>query len=93
MDIEASKRTKKGEPDVLRWNRKSEEAYEELKRRHLQHPILRLPQFDKEFILTTDATQEGIGAVLSQEYEGVKMSMMYISRKLIPAETRYSSIE
>ena len=85
--------TKKGEPDVLRWNCKSEEAYEELKRRLSQHPILRLPQFDKEFILTTDASQEGIGAVLSQEYEGVKMPVMYVSRKLIPAETRYSTIE
>ena len=62
--------TKKGEPDVLRWNCKSEEAYEELKRRLSQHPILRLPQFDKEFILTTDASQKGIGVVLSQEYEG-----------------------
>ena len=85
--------TNKGEPDVLRWNCKSEEAYEELKRRLSQHPILRLPQFDKEFILTTDASQEGIGAVLSQEYEGVKMPVMYVSRKLIPAETRYSTIE
>ena len=85
--------TKKGESDVLRWNRKSEEAYEEFKRSLSQHPILRLPQFDKELILTTNASQEGIAAVLSQEYEGVKMPVMYISRKLIPAETRYSAIE
>ena len=41
----------------------------------------------------TDASDSGLGAVLLQEYDGVNMPVMYISRKLNGAETRYSTIE
>ena len=68
-------------------------AFLTLKQKISEYPVLRLPDFEKEFILSTDASQTGIGAVLKQEHDGMKMPVMYISRKLKPAETRYSTIE
>ena len=78
---------------VIVWDGATVEAFDRLQKSLSEYPILRLPQFDREFVLTTDASQSGIGAVLSQEYDGVKMPVMFISRKLKPAEQRYYTIE
>ena len=43
--------------------------------------------------MTTDASNHGIGAVLLQEHDGMKMPVMYISRKLKNGEENYSTIE
>ena len=43
------------------------EAFEKLKNLISTHPILRFPNFEKQFTLTTDASNYAIGAVLSQE--------------------------
>jgi len=85
--------TKKREPLLLRWNEEAGKGYELLKRKISEQPILRLPQFDRPFILCTDASQDGIGAVLMQEYDGERFPVVYISKKLKPAETRYATIE
>ena len=42
----------------------------ELKKRLVTSPILMLPLFHLDFILDTDASGEGLGAVLSQVVEG-----------------------
>lgn len=48
----------------------------------------------KPFILQTDASETGIGAVLSQaDEEGVEHPVAYYSRKLLPRETRYATVE
>ena len=44
-------------------------------------------------ILCTDASDVGIGAVLIQSFDDEKMPIVYASRKLNPAETRYSTIK
>lgn len=43
------------------------EAFEKLKTLISTHPTLRFPDFEKQFTLTTDASNYAIGAVLSQE--------------------------
>ena len=66
-----------------------EKALITLKRALCQSPVLANPDFSKEFILQTDASDRGVGAVLSQIGEDGILR----SRKLLPRETRYSTIE
>ena len=56
-------------------------------------PVLKFPNLKETFILTTDASQEAIGAVLSQKSDGGDHPVGFMSRKLSPAERRYSAIE
>lgn len=56
-------------------------------------PILQYPNFEQEFILTTDASAFAIGSVLSQGEIGKDLPIAYASRTLNGAETRYSVIE
>lgn len=56
-------------------------------------PILQYPDFTKPFILTTDASNFAIGAVLSQGKVGSDLPIAYASRTLNTSETNYSTIE
>lgn len=78
----------------LSWNEAQMKAFEELKRRVANPPILALADLSRVFILQTDASNTGIGAVLLQEdSEGIKRPISFASRKLLPRESRYSTIE
>ena len=52
-------------------------------------PILAFPRTDLPFILDTDASHHGIGAVLSQIQEGIESVIAYYSRVLSKAERNY----
>ena len=56
-------------------------------------PVLGFPDFGKLFVLTTDASQEAVGAVLSQPAPNGDQPIAYGSKKLSAAERRYSTIE
>ncbi|CAK1589170.1 unnamed protein product [Parnassius mnemosyne] len=56
-------------------------------------PILQYPDFNKEFILTTDASNVAIGAILSQGPIGSDKPVCYASRTLNESEVNYSTIE
>ena len=64
-----------------------------LKRAITNPPILRLPNVKETFVLQTDASNDGLGAVLLQEEEGFKYPVAYASRKLLQREKNYSTIE
>ncbi|XP_071503098.1 uncharacterized protein [Diadema antillarum] len=86
-------RTKKGEPTVIRWGDAEEMAFNTLKKKLEKEPILHLPDLDAPFILRTDASDIGLGAILLQERDGRKFPVAYASRKLLPREQRYSVME
>lgn len=65
----------------------------EIRIKILEAEPLWLPNMDFSFMIETDASDSGLGAVLSQEIEGKKRIISFISRKLIPAERNYSTIE
>lgn len=48
------------------WTDECQIAFETLKHSLINPPVLQYPDFSKEFILTVDASKQGIGAVLSQ---------------------------
>ena len=56
--------------------------------------MLRSPDFTKPFVLQTDASERGVGAVLSQlDDNGDDHPVAYFSRKLLPREEKYSTVE
>ena len=54
---------------------------------------LRLTDWDKQFVLRTDASNVGLGAVLLQKHADELFPVAYASKKLSPAQARYSTIE
>lgn len=56
-------------------------------------PILKYPDFTRDFILTTDASNFAIGAILSQTYGHSDLPVAYASRTLNETETHLSTIE
>ena len=68
------------------------EAFDRLKAACLQAPILAFPDFDKPFLLETDASGSGLGAVLSQKQaDGQYHPIAYASRVMNETEQRYHS--
>ena len=55
-------------------------------------PILVFPDFDKPFLLETDASNEGLGVVLSQKQDnGCYHPVMFGSHSLMSSEKNYHS--
>lgn len=59
--------------DNFQWNSQADAAFHTLKLPITSAPILRLPDFSKPFVIETDASGSGIGAVLSQHGETVSI--------------------
>ena len=75
------------------WQPEQQEAFDLLKRKLTEAPVLACPDFSQTFTLQTDASDVGIGAVLTQEIEGHERVIAYASRKLTGAEVNYSATE
>lgn len=79
--------TKKGEP--FRWTEECQSAFDTLKSRLTNPPILGTPDDHGTFVLDTDASDRAIGAVLSQVQEGHERVIAYAGRCLNRAESNY----
>ena len=71
------------------WNENCQTAFECLKKALTESPILGYPSASGLYILDTDASGIGIGAVLSQMQDGQERVLAYYSRSLNRAERRY----
>ncbi len=85
--------TRKGQPEKVPWGPEEEEAFQRVKTALTSEPILRAPDFSCPFLVQTDASDTGLGAVLSQVQDGEEHPVVYISRKLSPAEQHYAAVK
>ena len=76
-----------------RWDKAQENSFLALKIALATAPVLRLPDFDHQFVVTTDASDVAIGAILQQDVGMGLQPIAFASRKLQQAEVRYSAYE
>ncbi|GFT82015.1 retrovirus-related Pol polyprotein from transposon 297 [Trichonephila clavipes] len=79
--------------EKITWDEKCGKAFEELRAKLVTQPILFAPDFATDFILQTDASEAGVGVVLSQRIEGEEHPIVFLSKKFSKAERNYSTVE
>ncbi|MCV6575237.1 MAG: dUTP diphosphatase, partial [Cohaesibacter sp.] len=75
------------------WGDPQENSFKALKVAIATAPILRLPDFERQFVITTDASDVAIGAILEQDFGSGLQPIAFSSRKLNSTEIRYSAYE
>ncbi|XP_040182571.1 uncharacterized protein LOC120915831 [Rana temporaria] len=86
--------TKKSLPKQVAWSPECATAFQGLKTALSEAPVLAAPDPTKTFLVHTDASMFGLGAVLSQVGEdGMEHPVAYLSRKLLPREVSYATVE
>ena len=75
------------------WSEAQHRAFNRLKLALTTAPVLRLPDFDRQFVVTTDASDAAVGAILEQDFGNGLQPVAFASRKLNGAEIRYSAYE
>jgi len=73
--------TKNRAPNNVEWGAEQEKAFKEVKKILSSEPILKLPDLNRDIILSTDASNKSLGTRMIQEYDGVKHPVMYASKK------------
>ena len=71
------------------WGEEQQEAFEKIVELLTTPPVLAYADYTKPFLLHTDASLEGLGAVLYQEQEGKERVIAYASRSLKKSEKNY----
>jgi len=75
------------------WDEWCQQAFKSLKQKLVQSPVLMYPDFEKKFVLETDASLSGLGAVLSQTKDSFLHAVSFASRSLSSPEKNYSITE
>ena len=85
--------TRRTLPDRVEWTEEAEKAFSRLRQALCTEPLLITPDFDLPFVVHTDASEVGLGAVLSQVRSGEEHPVTFLSRKLLASERAYSTVE
>ena len=76
------------------WSDECENSFSQLKLSLCSAPVLCYPRFDREFILQTDASDFGVGAVLSQLDDNEREQVVaYASKALSARQQKFSATE
>jgi hypothetical protein len=73
------------------WGADQQASLDSLKRALREAPVLQIPDFEKEFVLVTDASDVAVSAVLNQRINGDLAPISFQSRLLSPVERKYST--
>jgi len=76
-----------------KWEPEEQSAFDLLKNLLTDAHVLACPDFSIKMTLQTDPSNYGLGGVLTQEIDGQKRVIAYVSRKLDAAELNYSPRE
>jgi RNase H-like domain found in reverse transcriptase/Integrase zinc binding domain/Reverse transcriptase (RNA-dependent DNA polymerase)/Integrase core domain len=83
----------KGSPKKFNWTNEANDAFTKLKTILTAEPILTMPNYGKPFVLFSDASDIGVGAMLAQGEGTNQKAVAYFSQKLTPCQRRYSVTE
>lgn len=75
------------------WGRRAQEAFEKIKQLVCNATLLHQPDWSLPFLLDTDGSKDGLGAVLSQVRDGVEEPLGFQSRTLSKAEAKWHCSE
>lgn len=75
------------------WSEELQRSFKALKTSLTEAPVLACPDFGERFTLQTDASDIGLGTVLTQQIQGTERVIAYASRRLSAAESRFSTTE
>jgi hypothetical protein len=74
-----------------RWETSQQNMFEELKHICAKEPVLRAPDWNKPFIMETDASGYALGVVIAQEHKDGIHPIVFHSRSLLDAEKNYDA--
>lgn len=69
----------------FKWTEETEAAFRQLQHALVTAPVLAIPDFEKPFVVETDASDGGVGAILSQDGHPIS----YLSRAFTSTERLY----
>ena len=78
-----------GKDCKFKWTDACQDAFKALRALLIKAPVLAFPKEDLPYIVDTDASDYGIGGVLSQCVEGTEHVIAYYSKSLNPAQQKY----
>lgn len=77
----------------IQWSEACQLALDRVQQILNSFPVLLLPSLSQDFVLRTDASSRGMGAVLLQHADGLLHPVQYASKKFSAAQQKYSTIE
>lgn len=83
----------KRKKDPIVWTNEAEDAFIKIKQALVSAPVLCQPDFSKPFTVQSDASDVGVGGVLTQVLDGEERVIAYASRSLTRTERNYTVTE
>lgn len=77
----------------FKWSAECGAAFHKVKECLVSSPVISCPDFSKPFTIQTDASDYGLGAVLSQDHPDGEKVISFISRSLVAGERKFSTTE
>ena len=75
------------------WTAECQQSFNQIKEALVTAPVLTCPDFNRPFVLQTDASHYGLGAILTQQFDEGEKVICYLSRSLTRQEMKLTVTE